>query len=412
MLVRPWLDRIGVPHTPRACAPETTVRLLLWVRGALLLGEASLLGLAATWLGARLPWTPLAVLLGLHLIALLAGIHQRHAGLSPPAIALQLTLDAGILAALVYFTGGYANPFISLLLVPLILGAVLLPPRMAWILAGVVGLLYTLLMAHYHPLTVEIPDATAVDLHLRGMWLNFLLTAALVAAFTGALAASLRRRDAQLAAEREQRLRDEQIFALGLQAAAAAHELATPLASVRLTLDDLRADYAGDDELGPSLDLMHGQLQRVEAVLARLAEAARARETRAGPPLPARQWITRSIERWGLMHPHAQVSIQIAEELPTVEDDPMLEAVLMTLLNNAQAASPGQIHLTADADHGRLRIEVADTGPGLGNKSPGWGVGLELARAALERIGGRLVVEARPGGGVLARAEIPLVETR
>lgn len=411
MVIADWTEcKRRAPRAAAACAPETAVRLLLGVRAALLLAEVALLVLAAVWLGARLPWTPLVTLLGLHLAALFLGLGRGHAGLSQTATVLQLVLDASVLGALVYFTGGYANPFISLLLVPLILGAVLLAPARAWGLAAWVALVYTLLLSHYHPLAVELPDPVAVDLHLKGMWLNFLLTAALVAAFTGALAAALRRRDAALAAEREQRLRDEQLFALGLQAAAAAHELATPLASVRLTLDDLRADYAGDDELAPGLDLMHDQLQRVEAVLARLAEVARARAVRAGPPLPARLWIARSLERWGLMHPQATVSLDAPDTLPALEDDPMLEAVLMTLLNNAQAASPGRIELTARVEDDRLRLEVADAGPGLGGKTPGWGVGLELASAAIERIGGRLTLRERPGGGVLACAEIPLTQ--
>lgn len=404
--------RFLTPLAAVAPAPEAAIRLLLWVRAALLISETVLLVLADVWLGARLHWPSLAALLGLHLTALLWGLGQRRLGPSQATTAVQLAIDASVLGALVYFTGGYANPFISLLLVPLILGAVLLAPALAWALAGWVAALYTLLMSHYHPLAVELPEAAAVDLHLRGMWLNFLLTAVLVAAFTGALAAALRRRDAELAAAREQRLRDEQLFALGLQAATAAHELATPLASVRLTLDELRAEYAGDDELTPGLELMHGQLQRVEAVLARLAEVARARGACAGPPLPARHWIDRCVERWGLMHPQARVAIHAPATLPLVEDDPMLEAVLMTLLNNAQAASPDGITLTASADGDRLRLEVLDTGPGLGGKAPGWGVGLDLAHAALQRIGGRLTVEDRAGGGVLARAEIPLVVER
>lgn len=403
--------RMPSPSALAVSAPEPAAHLLLWMRAALLLGETALLVLADAWLGARLPWTPLAALLGLHLTALLWGLARRRERYNQATTALQLAIDASMLAALVYFTGGYANPFISLLLVPLILGAVLLAPALAWGLAGGVAALYTLLMSHYQPLAVELSDAAAVDLHLRGMWLNFLLTAALVAAFTGALAQALRRRDAELAAAREQRLRDEQLFALGLQAATAAHELATPLASVRLTLDDLRADYAGDDELAPGLDLMHGQLQRVEATLARLAGAARAREARAGPPLPARRWIDRCVERWGLLHPQASVVIDAPATLPMLEDDPMLEAVLMTLLNNAQAASPGRIELAARSEAGRLCLEVTDAGPGLGGKPPGWGVGLDLARAALERLGGRLSVAQRRDGGVLARAEIPVLET-
>ena len=386
--------------------------LLLGVRAALILGEGLLLTLAAILLAARLPWWPLLVLLGLHGVLLAWGLGRRAHGFTFPEIALHLATDAALLGGLVYFTGGYANPFISLLLVPLILGAVLLPPRQAWGLAVWVGLTYTLLMNFYQPLALQVSPDTAVHLHLRGMWFNFLLTAVLVAAFTGALAAALRRRDAALAQAREQRLRDEQLFALGLQAAAAAHDLATPLASVRLTLDDLRQDFAGDEDLAPPLELMAGQLQRMETVLARLGQAARTRETTAGPAIPARQWLARTLERWGLLHPQASVVLNADMELPRLEDDPVLEAVVMTLLNNAVEASPGPITLSARAWGGVLRLEVADGGPGLGGKQPGWGVGLELAQAALVRLGGRLELLDHPQGGILARADLPLAEER
>ncbi|MCP5278482.1 MAG: sensor histidine kinase [Thiobacillus sp.] len=391
--------------------PAEALVLLLGGRGALILGEALLLALAVILVGARLPWWPLLALMALHLALLAWGFGLRRLGLTFPEAALQLGTDAALLGGLVYFTGGYANPFISLLLVPLILGAVVLPPRLAWALAAWVGLMYTLLMGYYQPLALQVSPEAAVHLHLQGMWVNFLLTAVLVAAFTGALAAALRRRDRDLARAREQRLRDEQLFSLGLQAAAAAHDLATPLASVRLTLDDLRQDFAGDEDLSPPLELMAGQLQRVEAVLARLGRAARSRENVAGPAMPARQWLGRALERWGLLHPHASVAMDVDAELPAVEDDPVLEAVLMTLLNNAEEASPGSVAVAARVEGGYLRVEVADAGTGLGGKPAGWGVGLELAKAALARLGGRLELLDRGEGGVLARADLPLAGT-
>lgn len=406
------------PHAPSsppgvvAAPPPEASRLLLAVRGALILGAMGLLALAAGLLGARLPWGPLAALLVLHGLLLGWGLARRGAGLSLPETALHLATDAALLGGLVYFTGGYANPFISLLLVPLILGAVLLPRGLAWSLAAWVGCLYTLLMDDYRPLTLAVSPERAVHLHLQGMWLNFLLTAALVAAFTGALAAALRRRESALARAREQRLRDEHLFALGLQAAAAAHDLATPLASVRLTLDDLRQDFAGDEDLAPPLELMAGQLRRVEAVLARLGQAARSREAVAGPPLLARCWLARGLERWGVLHPGVEVALDAAEDLPALEDDPALEGVFMTLLDNACQAAPGRVAVHARTAGERLLLEVRDQGPGLGSKPPGWGVGLELAQGALARLGGRLEIMDQPGGGALARAEIPLARER
>jgi two-component system sensor histidine kinase RegB len=299
------------------------------------------------------------------------------------------------------------------LLVPLILAAVTLPPLHAWGMAVWVGGLYTVLMRFYQPLQIQVSAEVAVDMHLSGMWLNFLLTAALVAAFAGRQAATLRRRDAELAQVREQRLRDEQLFALGLQAATAAHDLATPMMSVRITLDELRRDYAGDDELDQPLGLLAGQVARMQAVLDRLGDSARGRGDRVGLPIAAQAWLARTLERWGLMWPHARVTLDLDAELdasqPMLADDPALEAILVVLLNNAAQASPDTVLLRARVSPKSLLLEVIDRGGGLDSgKTEGWGVGLELARATLERIGGSLEIGASEVGGVSARIRLPL----
>ncbi|MDD5390121.1 MAG: sensor histidine kinase [Gallionellaceae bacterium] len=400
---------------------EAQSRLML-TRAALVLGEGLGLLLALFTLHARLPMGSLALLLLLHL--LLNGIawaRLRAGGAPLFELAIHLAADAALIAALVYLTGGYANPFISLLLVPLILAAVTLPALFAWGMAFWVGGLYTLLMGHYRPLALQVSAEAAVDMHLMGMWLNFLLTAALVATFAGRLAATLRRRDAQLAEAREARLRDEQLFALGVQAAAAAHDLATPLASLRLTLDDLRRDYAGDDELEAPLTLLTEQSARMGQVLARLGDAARARGATAGPKMATATWLARVVEHWGLLRPEARVRLEAAVDLPArLSHDAGLEAVLMTLLNNAADVSPEAIDVRAGLigkpGAGQIVIAVLDSGPGLAREladhadKSGWGVGLDLARATLARLGGTLELADRPEGGAIARVLLPVEE--
>jgi len=406
------LASILPPSSANSALPLEAGRLLWRVRIALILGEISMLGLTTSLLSASLPWPQLIALIGMHAVlglwAAYAAQHLERGGVERVDTLLQLAADAAIIGGIVYFTGGFANPFISLLLVPLILGAVLLPSRHSWGLAIWVGMIYTILMSFYQPIEMQVSEATAMHLHLQGMWLNFLLTVALVAVFVGALAAALRRRDAELAQAREQRLRDEQLFALGLQAASAAHDLATPLASVRLTLDELQQTFSGDEDLMPPFNLIADQLTRVENVLARLSQAARSRECVAGPALPVQQWLGRTLEHWGLLHPQARVEMLIAADLPAIEDDPALEAILMTLLNNAAEVSPQHIRLHAHTRHDQLCFEVIDAGSGMGHKPAGWGVGLDLARAALERLGGTLEMADHAEGGVMACATLPL----
>ncbi len=396
----------------RETLPGEAQRRLILVGGGLVFGEILGVMLLATLLHARLPLASLGAVIALHLVLnVMAWTRLRHTGMNAAGLALQLAVDASSVATVVFLTGGYANPFISLLLVPLILAAVSLPPLHAWGIALWVGVLYTFLMRFYQPLQIQVSSEVAVDMHLLGMWLNFLMTVALVAVFVGRLSVVLRRRDAQLAEARERRLRDEQLFALGLQAASAAHDLATPMASVRITLDELRRDYAGDDELDLPLTLLSGQLVRMETVLARLGEAARGRGLNAGNPMPANVWLARGLERWGLMWPKARVDLDVTETLPDLPDDPALETVLMTLLNNAAEASPEEISVAARGEANRLIVTIADRGAGLaakGGKPIGWGVGLELANATLERLGGTLQVSDRVGGGVIACLGLPI----
>lgn len=392
--------------------PAETQRRLIAVRAALILGEAIGVALLMGFLDARLPLVSLGCIILLHLgLEAVAWVRLRQDGLGAVEILSHLTVDAAGIAALVYLTGGYANPFISLLLVPLILAAVTLPPLHAWGMAAWVGVLYTLLMRFYQPLEIHVSPEAAVDLHLSGMWLNFLLTAALVAAFAGRLAATLRRRDAQLAEAREQRLRDEQLFALGLQAASAAHDLATPMASVRITLDELRGDYVGDDELERPFALLSGQLSRMEAVLDRLGRAARGRGGETAAREEATLWLDRVLEHWGLMWPDVRVIADWPRSMGEIECNAALESVMATLLNNAAQASPWEIGVKAARAGDKLVIKVTDRGEGWKPevaKPGGWGVGLELARATLQRLGGGLDLREHPGGGLVAQVEIPL----
>lgn len=397
--------------------PRPALRRLLAARILLVTGEGLTLALVAALAPIQLPMAAMLALLGLH--ALLVLLQARAIAIgdaSRQGVFLHLLGDAGLIAALVYLSGGYANPFISLLLLPLVLTAALLPAGLAWAMTGVVALLYTLLMTHYLPLRLDMTDREAGDLHLTGMWLSFLFTAALVAAFVTRLQADLRARDQALAEAREAALRDEQLFALGMQAAAAAHDLATPLSTLGLELETLKSEYANDDDLAPTLATMTGQAARMRAVLDRLrAFAARAR-TEPAPLRPVDAWLAELVQHWQLMRPQSHVSLKVLGRLPApaIADDPLLASSLITLLNNAADGSPEAVTLELTWSAGAIEFRVLDRGPGLQAqmaKAEGWGIGLQLATAALDRLGGGLDLSPRPGGGTQARVHLPVRAT-
>jgi len=403
------------PATLTEPVSADTLHRLVVVRGVLLILTMAATLLAGPVIGARLPLAGMGLVLSLHAALLAFSLWQHRTGIRVTDLEalLQLATDAAALAALVYFSGGYANPFISLLLVPLILSAVALRQGQVWAMTAWVAVLYSLLAKYYQPLRLDVSSQEAINLHLIGMWLNFLLTAVLVAAFIVSLAKALRRREAELARLREQALRDEQLFALGMQAAAAAHDLSTPLATLMVSLKEMQREFAGDDELGPELEGMRRQAERMKTTLGRLAAAAGVARASEEHARPLDAWLQETFGHWQLMRPQAQARLELTGPRPgpVVRPDPILVSVLATLLNNAADASPANIEMRASWSDEKLSITVLDHGPGLqpdARKPGGWGVGLTLARAALERFDGHLDIQPRASGGLAVGIRIPM----
>jgi two-component system sensor histidine kinase RegB len=408
------LIKRGERLAQEALVGESSARLIT-ARWVLLAIEAAMVFALARFFAVGLPLAAILIVLALHGLLNLFAIwrFRQGRGGQPLETMAYLLADAEAIAALVYYTGGYANPFISLLLVPLILCAVTLPARHAWVMTAWVALLYSLLARYYQSLALSVSERAAIDLHLAGMWLNFLLTAALVAAFVAHLAGALRRRDAELARAREQALRDEQLFALGMQAAAAAHDLATPLSSLRVALNELSKNYAGDDELAPDLAAMSGQAERMRGVLDRLAAAAGGARGPAALARPLDVWLEEVFDHWRLMRPGARASLELhgTRPGPLVREDATLISVFSTLLNNAADASREALVAEVEWNAEYLQLRVLDLGAEAGetaDKVGGWGVGLVLAQAALERLQGTLALAPRTGGGMVAEVELPL----
>jgi two-component system sensor histidine kinase RegB len=392
---------------------------LLAVRVSLIVGWAAGIAWLHWGLGVRMPLVPMtAVLALLGVFALSTAWRLR---LDAPATQMEflahLLADLTAFAVLVFFSGGVTNPFVSLMLVPVVIAAISLRPRWVWLLAAVAGGYYALLLFVYQPLALADPVA-ATAMHLAGMWFNFLVSAGLIAFFVTRMHAGLRARDHELADLREKQLRDERIVALGTQAALAAHELATPLATIQTTAHELAAEFANDPDIGADCRLLERQAQACKAILTRLA--ARAQDSApATQPLDA--WFATLLERWQVLRPDAQLTARLPSDRRVFTPPDGLEQALFNVLNNAADVSPSAVEFSADTDAAALVIDIADRGSGFtpeqraqagrvlfsGKPGRGWGVGLALTHATLERLGGRLTLTEREGGGTRVRITLP-----
>ena len=392
---------------------------LLAVRVSLIAGWT----LGIVWLqwglAIPMPLMPMAAVLALMGLFALSTVWRLRQDVPATQVEFlaHLLADLTAFAVLVFFSGGVTNPFVSLMLVPVVIAAISLRPRWVWLLAAVAGGYYALLLFYFQPLAVADPVA-AYGMHLGGMWFNFLVSAALIAFFVTRMHAALRARDRELSALREKQLRDERILALGTQAALAAHELATPLATIQTTAHELAGEFANDPDIGADCRLLEQQAQACKRILTQLA--ARAQDSTPAT-LPLDTWLNALIERWQVLRPDARINAALPSDQRALTPPDGLEQAILNVLNNAADVSPDAVEFAAQTNSDSLIIDVADRGPGfspeqkaqagrvLFSSKPGsgWGVGLALTHATLERLGGSLTLAEREGGGTRVRITLP-----
>ncbi len=335
---------------------------------------------------------------------------------------VQLLTDVLLLTLLLYFSGGAANPFVSLYLLPIIVGATALPVRLAWVLsfAGIAA--YSTLMAWHEPLVLPAGSA-AFHLHVLGMWLNFILSAILITYFIGRMAQGLRRRDQQLAHEREQRLRDEQIVALGSLAAGTAHELSTPLATMNIIAGELMDEYAHDEGLAEQLALMRSQVVLCKQALTRLSRADKTGRSESSEVMGLQDWLEAQLGLWQVMRPRVRLTVRWLRQgqQPRLIAGDILGQALLNLCNNAADAGNNQVEIEIAWDANRIQIDILDRGEGFPEQvgtafvttkreHGGSGIGLLLANASIEQYGGQVSLLARDGGGARVMVSLPVFE--
>lgn len=419
-------------HAPMAALSTGNLRRLLVLRTIEIGGLLLTVVVALRLLALPLPLPPwMAVIGALVLVNLFTWWRLgRPWPVTDAELFGQLLVDVLAITVVLYYSGGSTNPLVSFYLVPLVLAAITLPGPFTWAMAAISVGCYTLLMFNYYPLMPKNGDfSTAIYLHLTGMWLTFVLSAFLIAYFVVRMTAAIKERDRQLAAAREDTLRNERIVALGTLAAGAAHELGTPLSTMAVVANELLRDCAGNADLEEDLLLLRRQVDNCKHILSRmLASAGQTREEDISG-LALDRYFEELMEKWRLVRPGIEAHTRWSGSgaVPRVVADQTLSQALMNLLNNAADASPGDVEVEGSWDDTEARLEIRDRGPGLTQdearragqpffttKGPGhgFGIGLFLANATIERFGGKVTLVNRDGGGALTEVKLPLAKLK
>jgi two-component system sensor histidine kinase RegB len=404
------------------------VRTLVRLRWVVVAGQVGLLALMAFVLRYNAPYIPCAmvVMAGALVNVVTATTSQPQRVMGDREAVAQLSLDIVQMSALLALIGGTANPFVLILLAPPTLAAATLPLRPVWAL-GVMASVASMLLA-FATLPYPSPEPT--------LSLEFRVVAGIANVAGIALIASYVRQSVEEAARMALALdvtqkvlaREQRLSALGALAAAAAHELGTPLATISIVAKEM-AREATTPQVKEDAELLTSQAERCRDILKRLAATPDKATDEVHERLSLRQLVQEVIE------PHANASKEVRVEAivtgakdvktPDIRRLPEITHAFTTFVENAVDFARSEILVSARFDADSIAIEVRDDGPGFapeilaklgepyvtsrpgaeGSRTGhiGMGLGFFISKTLLERTGAVVTFHnAKPRGAVVA----------
>lgn len=343
--------------------------------------------------------------------------------LSPAAALGILLFDALQLVGLLYITGGLTNPFALLLSVPVIISATSMPLRLTAVIGGVAMAAATLLVFFHWPLPWNEEQALEMPfIYVAGMWMAIFCSIAFTALYAFRVAEEGRQLANALAATELVLQREQHLSALDGLAAAAAHELGTPLATISLVARELER-AADQSQFKDDFALLRSQSERCRQILKRLTSLSSESEAHM-----ARLALTSLIEE--VTAPHRDFGITISMTAgrcdgpePVGRRNPGVMYGIGNLVENAVDFARSTVSIRWSWDDDTVSITIVDDGDGFppeiidrigepymstrqdGNSSGGGlGLGLFIAKTLLERSGATLVF-----GNASARGEGAMV---
>ncbi len=406
---------------PATGSGRISLRTLVPIRWVAIAGQALALLTVHYGIGFHLPLVPaLAVVAGSALLNVILIVHRQVARqLGERYAALCLGYDILQLAILLYLTGGLQNPFSILIVAPVTVGATILSRRPVIALSIFAVAAISALALWHLPLPWRSGPGPLVfpPEIVTGTWTALVLATVFIALYTWSVAQDARRlRDAvaatQLALAREQR-----VSAVGALAAAAAHELGSPLATIAVVAKELVRDLPEDSPHAEDAALLLSQSERCRRILAELSHRP---EEDGGSPY-TRLPISALVEAAAAQHQERGVRLIFAtagapaEDEPQVRRSPEILHGLNNLIQNAVQFARREVTVTTFWDAKTVTVEISDDGPGfllhlLGRLGEPYlstragaadhmGLGIFIAQSLLERSGAGLSFENLDEGG-------------
>jgi len=404
------------------------LRTMTYVRMLALSGQAGALGIAYFHFGLRFDVALASVVIAAATLSILSSLllFPQTRRLSEIEAFLTFLFDIALLVCLLYLTGGITNPFSLLILAPVAVAAMALRARSMLILALIAIALVSVIALSHHPL--RFADGTALvvpDLFAFGFWAAIVIGIAFQAFYSQRLSAEATSMAnallaAQMALSREQKLTD-----LGGVVAATAHELGTPLATIKLIASEFASDLKDHPELAEDARILVQQADRCRDILRSMGRAGKDDLQLRRAPLEAvlQEAAEPHLARGKTVHFLLAPGPGGAEEQPVILRRPEIIHGLRNLIQNAVDFARAEIWVQAKWTDRHLSLRIVDDGPGFPpqiigyigepfirrRRDPdrtrhrpdyeGMGLGLFIAKTLLERSGAILDFTNADGAG-------------
>lgn len=429
------MAQVSLPITPEHERSRwLRLRTLVWLRWAAIIGQTGAIVVADQVLGLQIDTGLGFLVIGLAIVAnvLAIFVFPETTQLSDGRATAMLLFDITQLCLLLYISGGLNNPFALLVLAPVAVGATSLQPRSIVLVVAVSLSLITLVTFFYQPLVMQGGLILRMpDIFILGFWFAIFVGVIFVAALIRFISEETHAMwDAvmatQMALEREQKLTD-----LGGVVAAAAHELGTPLATIKLVSSELAETLEEGTEQHDDALLLGQQADRCRDILRSMGRTGKDDLHMHRAPISAvvEEAAEPHVARGKHVHFNAEPLDRLGRPQPIIRRVPAMIHGIRNLVQNAVDFAEENVWVDIRWDEKRLIITIADDGAGYpthligrigdpfmrrrarkSEKRPeyeGMGLGLFIAKTLLERTGAELTF-ANGSDPFLTPAETPV----
>lgn len=393
-----------------------TMILLRWVA---IVGQLTAITVAQRFYGLQLELGLCYMSIGVSVVGNLIAISvfPENTRLSETENFLMVLFDLLQLSILLYLTGGLHNPFAVLLLGPVTISAAVLTLRSTILLASTAIVIATLLTEFHLPLRMEDGFIMRIpDIFVFGNWVAIIIAIIFLSVYSRRVTSEMNSMSDALAATQMALAREQKLTDLGGVVAAAAHELGTPLATIKLASAELIEELEQHPELRDDAALIHAQTDRCRDILRDMGRAGKEDLHLRQAPLSTvlQEAAEPHLNRGKTVHIEEVPRSGDGDSQPSILRRPEVIHGLRNLIQNAVDFADDNIWLEASWSEDSISVRIVDDGPGFPpqligrigdpfvrtrksaadrSKRPeyeGMGLGLFIAKTLLERSGAEL----------------------